>query len=111
MPQRVKPRDQRTPETQTVHVRLLLTFSLTASSLSIYRSRAPPLAARRWEALDAPKFVSAAPDATEQAMPFYRPSDLQRSSDRCDTDAAPHHRLCHPSRFMVDRRNLRWRGR
>jgi len=56
---RIKPRDQRTPETQTVHVCLLPAFSLTARSLRIYRSRASSLAARRWEALDAPRFVSA----------------------------------------------------
>ena len=52
------------PKTLTGHVCLLPPFFLTASSLRIYRSRVSPLTARRWEALGAPRFVSAAPDAT-----------------------------------------------
>jgi len=44
-------------------------------------------------------------------MPLYRPSDLHHSSDRCDTDAAPDDRLCHPARSMVGRRTLWWRRR
>lgn len=52
------------PKTLTSHVCLLPAFFLTASSLRIYRSRVSPLTARRWEALGAPRFVSAAPDAT-----------------------------------------------
>src|SRR5215472_15047115 len=57
---RTKPRNQRTPETQTVHVCLLPTFSLTAISLRIYRPCASPLVARRWEALDAPRQITSA---------------------------------------------------